>query len=48
LIDRVKSAGKSRSIDEKSRVRASKRRTVKRPVQPVVKKPRERSIPLRP
>jgi ATP-dependent Lon protease len=48
LIDRVKPIGKSRSVADATRLRASKRRLAKRAVQSVTKKPRERSIPLRP
>ena len=48
LIERVKPVGKSHSASEKARVRASKRRLAKRPVRPVIKRHREKSIPLRP
>jgi ATP-dependent Lon protease len=48
LIDRVKPIGKSRSVADTTRLPAAKRRLAKRAVQPVTKKPRERSIPLRP
>ena len=48
LIDRVKPIVKSRSAAEKTRLRAGKNRLAKRAVRPVTKKPRERSVPLRP
>jgi ATP-dependent Lon protease len=48
LIERAKPVGKSHSTSEKAGVRASKSRLAKRPVRPVIKRHREKSIPLRP
>ena len=48
LIDREKPLRKSKSVTEKSRLGISKRRLTKRAPQSATKKPRERSIPLRP
>ena len=48
LIERVKPVGKSHSMSEKARVRAQQKTLAKRPIRPVIKRHREKSIPLRP
>jgi len=48
LINRQTPAEKPRSTTVKAHGRAEKKRLTKRAIRPAIKKPREKSIPLRP